>query len=154
MRKSIAVLCPEVIKPYLDQSLSSLEVTTCFFQNIQELNDNLNRPLDGLLFVAHKSKELEELIKKFHALSLPIMTTGSTAIYTASVLSDSSPSIAVPIGNLSPETHIEYTETPAEEFVTDRLNKLITTSVDLSNFSDRQACKGFEGAFKEFIEMS
>ncbi len=101
---------------------------------------------------------LETTIKSFHQDSKPILAICIAPTLIAKSLG--SEGITVTIGN-DPETAAEIEKTGAihencnvDDFVTDRLNKLITTPAYMYNSTPGKVFTGISKAVNEFYEMA
>jgi enhancing lycopene biosynthesis protein 2 len=101
---------------------------------------------------------VKKIITEFHAQEKPICAICIAPTLIAKVLGQHG--VELTIGN-DPETAKEIEKTGAQhieckvnDYVTDRLNKIITTPAYMYDAKPHEVYKGIKGAIKEFVEMA
>lgn len=102
--------------------------------------------------------EVERVILAFHQASKPIGAICIAPTLVAKVLG--SENITVTIGNSVEtakeieKTGAQHVECPVEDFITDRLHKIITTPAYMCEAKPHQVFKGISGLISELVEMA
>jgi enhancing lycopene biosynthesis protein 2 len=102
--------------------------------------------------------EVERIIKSFHKASKPIGAICIAPTLVARVLG--SENVTVTIGNdkeVSAEiqkTGAKHVDCPVEDFITDRLHKVITTPAYMYDTLPHLVFKGISGLVRELVEMA
>jgi enhancing lycopene biosynthesis protein 2 len=102
--------------------------------------------------------ELQRVIKEFYNASKPIGAICIAPVIVAKVLGDKK--VSVTIGNnkeVSAEiqkTGAIHVECPVEDYITDRLNKVITTPAYMYDAKPHQVFKGISGLIRELVEIA
>lgn len=168
---------------HLTSEKSSKELRNCLAEaarigrgDAKDLKDLQEKNFDALLFPggfgaalhlsdwAHKGSkaqvhpEVQRVILAFHKASKPIGAICIAPTLVAKVLG--SENITVTIGNnLETAKEIEKTgaqhvECPVEDYITDRLHKIITTPAYMCEAQPHQVFKGISGLISELVEMA
>lgn len=102
--------------------------------------------------------EVERAIKEFYQASKPIGAICIAPVIVAKVLGDKK--VTVTIGNNKEviaeikKTGAIHEECPVEDFITDRLNKVITTPAYMYDAKPHQVFKGISGLIRELVEIA
>lgn len=106
----------------------------------------------------HVHPEVERVILTFHKASKPIGAICIAPTLVAKVLG--AEKVTVTIGNnleVAEEinkTGAQHVECPVEDFITDRLHKVITTPAYMYETAPHKVFKGISGLVKELVEMA
>lgn len=102
--------------------------------------------------------EVERIIKSFHKASKPIGAICIAPTLLAKVLG--SEKVTLTIGNNKEvageieKTGAHHVECPVEDYITDRLHKIITTPAYMYETQPHKVFKGISGLIKELVEMA
>lgn len=102
--------------------------------------------------------EVERIIKEFYNASKPIGAICIAPVLLAKVLGDKK--ITLTIGNNKEvieeikKTGAVHAECPVEDFITDRLNKVITTPAYMCDAKPHQVFKGISKLISELVEIA
>lgn len=102
--------------------------------------------------------EVERIIRAFHQASKPIGAVCIAPTLVAKVLG--SHHVSLTIGNDKEtadeikKTGAKHIDCPVDDFITDRLNKIITTPAYMYNTDPGKAFKGINALVRELVEMA
>ncbi len=102
--------------------------------------------------------EVERVIKEFHKSSKPIGAICIAPTLVAKVLG--AENVTVTIGNDKEvadeirKTGAQHVDCPVEDYITDRLHKVITTPAYMYDTEPHKVFKGISGLIKELVEMA
>ena len=141
--------------------------------NLDDLKEN---DFDALLFPggfgaakilsnwAHKRSQcwvlpkVEQLITNFHQSSKPIGAICIAPVLIAKTLGAYNVSITIGDDKETAQeilkTGSQHIDCPVQDFITDRLNKIITTPAYMYDSSPNLVFKGISGLIKELVEMA
>lgn len=101
---------------------------------------------------------VEKLIKSFHRASKPIGAMCIAPTLIAKVLG--SENVSLTIGNSKEvaseisKTGAQHVECPVEDYITDRLHKVITTPAYMYDTEPHKVFQGINGMIRELVEMA
>lgn len=135
------------------------ELTGQDFKSFSELRST---DFDGLIIPGSEElsvdSALEKAILNFHSESRPIFSSSQASVLIAQVLCDCQVNIALnedhPLYDQLLSDGAEVIPCPSDDFVTDRLNKVISTTAFLNSDPISVVKKGLSGALSEFLEMA
>jgi enhancing lycopene biosynthesis protein 2 len=102
--------------------------------------------------------EVQRVVKEFYNASKPIGAICIAPVILARVLGDKK--ITITIGNNKEviaevqKTGTIHAECPVEDYIADRLNKVITTPAYMYDAKPHQVFKGISGLIKELVEIA
>jgi enhancing lycopene biosynthesis protein 2 len=102
--------------------------------------------------------EVQRVIKEFYGVSKPIGAICIAPVILAKVLGDKN--VTLTIGNNKEviaeiqKTGAIHSECPVDDYITDRLNKVITTPAYMYDAKPHQVFKGISLLVKELVEIS
>ncbi len=102
--------------------------------------------------------EIEQIIRSFHHASKPIGAICIAPTLVAKVLG--SENVTLTIGNNKEvaaeieKTGAKHVECPVEDYITDRLHKVISTPAYMYHAHPGKVFKGISGLIKELVEMA
>lgn len=102
--------------------------------------------------------DVERVIRAFHESSKPIGAVCIAPTLVAKVLG--SHHVSLTIGNDKEtaeeikKTGAKHIDCPVDDFITDRLNKIITTPAYMYNTTPAEAFKGISAMVRELVEMA
>lgn len=107
---------------------------------------------------AHVHPEVERVIREFHKASKPIGAICIAPTLIAKVLGADKVSLTigsdVETAKEIEKTGAQHIECPVEDFITDRLHKVITTPAYMCQAKPHQVFKGISGLVNELVEMA
>ena len=107
---------------------------------------------------AHVHPEVERVIKEFHKASKPIGAICIAPTLVARVLGAEGVTVTIgdnhEVAKEIEKTGAQHVECPVEDFITDRLHKVITTPAYMCDARPHQVFQGIKGLVKELVEMA
>lgn len=106
----------------------------------------------------HVNQDLERAIRAFHQASKPIGAICIAPTLVAKVLGNEG--VSVTIGNNKEvaqeinKTGAQHVDCPVDDYITDRLHKVITTPAYMYDTQPDKVFKGISGLVKELVEMA
>jgi enhancing lycopene biosynthesis protein 2 len=104
------------------------------------------------------SNEVERVIKAFHKASKPIGAICIAPALVAKVLGAEKVSLTIgnnrEVADEIKKTGAQHVDCPVDDFITDRLHKVISTPAYMYDTTPHLVFKGISGLIKELVEMA